>query len=82
MFRPDHNISAHLERVDAVAAAHALLHPALVIEARAVSGELLGGDLCGRTDWSVTRLNVGTFLPRDVCWWLRSYLVVGEGLLQ
>lgn len=40
--------SAYLKRVDAIAAAHAILHPALVIEAGAISGKLLRGNLENR----------------------------------
>lgn len=42
---------AHLERVDTVTAAHTVLHPALVIEARVISGELLRGDLEERDEF-------------------------------
>jgi len=45
---------AHLERVDAVAAAHAVLHPALVIETGAVPGELLRRNLSGPSEFTHT----------------------------
>lgn len=39
------HIRPHLEREDAVTAAHAIFHPALVVEARAVTWVFLGGHL-------------------------------------